>query len=169
LPFNEFPIGGITRKSFKTKILRRSGMSKIAWLVIILVGVPTIACMVLVFISPKKRNITDKNVLYNDRHLEIYPDYLIINGFYIGPIGRMRIDYDSIKTIKTVLLGTFKGRFRIQGTGDFKTWFAHDINRPSKKESFIIFRKNKWWRIGFSVEDYDKVLKTFNEIGLPLL
>ena len=61
-----------------------------------------------------------------------------------------------------------KGSYRIQGTGDFKTWFTHDMNRPSKKIAFIIHRGRKWWRIGFSAEDVEKVTSIFESKGLMI-
>ncbi|MBW2603519.1 MAG: hypothetical protein JRE28_04275 [Deltaproteobacteria bacterium] len=54
----------------------------------------------------------------------------------------------------------------MQGTGDFKTWFTHDLSRPSKKTAFILYRDRKWWRIGFSAEDVEKVAAIFQSEGL---
>lgn len=119
-----------------------------------------------VFIRSKKRPILGKDIIYNDRYMELYPDYMILNGFYYGPIGRKKISFDSISKVKMIDLNFWKGSYRIQGTGDFKTWFAHDMNRPSKKIAFIIHRGRKWWRIAFSAEDVEKVASIFESKGL---
>lgn len=126
----------------------------------------TIVIIVLLFVQPKKRIILDNNIIYNDRYLEIYPSYIIISGFYFGPIGRKKIYFNSIKYIELIELDFWSGSYRIQGTGDFKAWFAHDINRPSKKKCFIIYRDGKWWRIGFGVENFDEVSAIFEAKGL---
>lgn len=124
------------------------------------------ATTVLLLISPKKRAPVEKNVEYYDRYLEIYPDHMILSGFYFGPIGRKRIAFDSVGSIEVISLNFWNGRYRIQGTGDFGTWFTHDIDRPSKDRAFAIHRIGKWWRIAFSAEDFDKVAAIFEAKGL---
>lgn len=126
----------------------------------------TVVTTVLLFISPRKRAVVDENIVYHDRYVEIYPTHMILNGFYFGPIGRKQIDFDSVSSIEALGLDFWKGRYRIQGTGDFKTWFAHDIRRPSRDRAFIVRRAGKWWRIGFSCEDFDKVAALFEAKGL---
>lgn len=143
-------------------------MDKVVWLIVIFGLIIAIAATLMVLISPKKRKIVDKDIVYNDRYLEIYPEHMILNGFFLGPIGRKKISFNSIDAIKEVRLNVWKGSYRIQGTGDFKTWFTHDINRSSKEKVFILHRDHKWWRVGFSVEDFDKVAAIFESKGLLL-
>jgi len=144
-------------------------MDKYVWITI-LIGAPAllmlIASTLIVLIGPKKRQITDKDIVYNDRFLEIYQDHMILSGFYFGPVGRKKLPFKNISEIKIVDIGFWKGKYRVQGTGDFKTWFTHDIDRPSKTIAFILYRNNKWWRIGFSVEDYETVSAIFESKGL---
>ena len=104
--------------------------------------------------------------LYQDRYLEIYPDHLILNCYYFGPFGKKRIAFDSIRMIEMIKLNFWTGRYRIQGTGDFRTWFALDMDRPSRENAFLIHRCKKWWRIGFSAEDVDCVADFFKVKGL---
>jgi hypothetical protein len=117
-------------------------------------------------VSPKSRVKVGENNLYQDRYLEIHPDHLILNGFYFGPYGKKRIAFDSIQMIKIIDLNFWTGSYRIQGTGDFRTWFAFDTNRPSKEKAFIIHRTDKWWRIGFSAQDVPRVADIFQAKGL---
>lgn len=141
-------------------------MDKVVWIIMAFGLITTIAAALIILISPKKRDIVDKKIVYNDRFLEIYPEYMILNGFYLGPIGRKKISFNSIDAIKELRLNVWKGRYRIQGTGDFKTWFTHDINRSAKEKAFILFRDRKWWRIVFSADDFSRVAAIFDSKGL---
>ena len=58
------------------------------------------------------------------------------------------------------------GKHRIHGSGDFKTWFPRDGKRPSRDKIFIIILSNKRRRIGFTVEDSDKIITIFKAKGL---
>lgn len=108
----------------------------------------------------------DEKTLYQDRYLEIYPDHLLLNCYYFGPFGKKRIAFDSIRMIEVINLNFWTGRYRIQGTGDFRTWFALDMDRPSREKAFLIYRYQKWWRIGFSAEDLVRVAEIFEARGL---
>ena len=122
--------------------------------------------VVFLFIEPKKKSITDKNLLYHDKHVEIYNDFLILSGFYFGPIGRKKILFEDISSIEIVDLSWKTGKYRFQGTGDFRTWYTQDVNRSSKEKGFIIIRPAKWWKIAFTVENFEKVFSIFYEKGL---
>ena len=58
------------------------------------------------------------------------------------------------------------GKFRFHGTGDFHAWFAKDFERHKRDGMFIAFIRRQWWRIGFTVERSDAVMKIFQERGL---
>lgn len=126
----------------------------------------TAATTALLSIAPKKSVTVDKDIVYCDRFVEIYPDYMILNGFLLGPIGKKRIAFDSVSRIELICLDFWSGRYRVQGTGDFRTWFAHDIDRSSKGRAFLVHRVRKRLGIGFSAEDFDKVTAIFEAKGL---
>ncbi len=63
-------------------------------------------------------------------------------------------------------LNFLSGKYRLQGTGDFKTWFTYDTHRPSKETVFIVYRNNEWWNVAFSAENIDKVYELFKSINL---
>ena len=121
---------------------------------------------VLVLIGPKKKAAVSKDIIYHDRYIEIYPDQIVLNGFYLGPFGRKTITFKAGARIELVTLTFWKGRFRIQGTGDFKHWYAHDIERPNRQTCFMLHRRGKWWHIGFSAENMDQAAAIFREKGL---
>jgi len=50
-----------------------------------------------------------------------------------------------------------KGKYRFWGTGDFIHWFPLDNQRSKRDVIFILFRRSKRIRIGFTVEDSKKV------------
>jgi hypothetical protein len=63
-------------------------------------------------------------------------------------------DIDSIVVKKPTLLS---GKCRYWGTGDFRTWCPPD-DRTSRDRIFIIKIRRKWWRVGLTVHDSQKVL-----------
>ncbi len=58
------------------------------------------------------------------------------------------------------------GKYRYQGTGDIRTWYPLDIARNKRDKIFFLFLKNKWVRIGFTVENSEAIEKYFKEKGL---
>ena len=95
-------------------------------------------------------------MLYKDKLVEIDDESILVRNYYY-PFGDKRVNFNSIESIivqKTTLL---TGKYRYYGSGDFRTWFPPD-NRSSRDKIFTIIIKNKWWRIGLTVEDSDAVL-----------
>lgn len=58
------------------------------------------------------------------------------------------------------------GKFRFHGTGDFHTWFSMDFQRNKRDRIFFAFIRERWWRIGFTVENSTAVIKIFQEKGM---
>jgi hypothetical protein len=58
------------------------------------------------------------------------------------------------------------GRWRIHGTGDFKTWFPRDRQRPKRERIFFARSKGRGMDIGFTVENADQVENIFRSMGL---
>lgn len=120
----------------------------------------------LVALAPKERKTTAPNLIYQDKFLEIYPDRLILNGFYLGPWGRKTISLMTIETLKLTSPDACGQSWRIQGTGDFKYWLAHDRKRPWQTHLFVIHRKNSRWRLGFSAGDFQAAERHFKTLDL---
>ena len=52
--------------------------------------------------------------------------------------------------------------------GDFRTWFPHDKNRNKRDCIFILHRHEKWWRIGFTVENSEAVRDLLQVKNIPI-
>jgi len=95
-------------------------------------------------------------VLYSDQLVEIREDSILFRNFFY-PFGDKRISTNHVESITVLKPTLLSGKYRTYGTGDFRTWFPPD-NRSKRDRIFVLKRKDKWWRIGFTVEDSEKVL-----------
>lgn len=107
----------------------------------------------------------DPSVLYADRLVEITDDSILLRDYYF-PIGSKRVRSDQIEYIRARPLTLWTGAWRIWGTGDFITWFPADWNRPTRDTGFLLVRKAKTIRIGFTVEDSAAVKEILRRKGL---
>ncbi len=90
-------------------------------------------------------------MFYSDKLVEIDEKSILFRHYYF-PIGSKRVQFSAIKHIEVVLPTLMNGKFRIHGSGDFRTWYPFDWKRPSREQIFILTPKKGWWRIGFTVE-----------------
>jgi len=108
----------------------------------------------------------DTMLIYQDNLITI-SDAEIIFAHYYYPTGREKVvrlaDIEWIKVKRATILN---GKWRILGTGNFKTWFPRDIKRPRRDRIFFFFFRSRWIDIGFTVEDADLVEKIFRDNGL---
>lgn len=104
-------------------------------------------------------------ILYSDSLLEI-TDYAILFRNYYFPFGSKRIMLSEIGSVSTRPPSLLNGKYRIHGTGDFRTWYPFDLKRPFRDKIFIITFRHKWLRIGFTVEDSAKVEKILQDKNL---
>jgi hypothetical protein len=63
-------------------------------------------------------------------------------------------------------LTLFTGKWRLQGSGDLRTWFPLDSKRPKRDKVFLVTLLDRRIRIGFTVEHSDEVLQILKEKGL---
>jgi hypothetical protein len=92
------------------------------------------------------------NVLYSDSLVEISPETILFRRYYF-PFGAKRLKLSDIDRV-VVQKPTFAtGKYRLQGSGGLRTWFPMDPQRPKRNRIFVILLRNKWRRIGFTVED----------------
>ncbi len=103
--------------------------------------------------------------LYADKMVEIHHESIIFRRYYF-PVGSKKIRFSDVQRIETLQPTVKNGKWRIHGTGDFRTWFPLDTKRPQRDIIFILVFHRRWWRTGFTVEDSDKVIQLFNEKGL---
>ena len=70
-------------------------------------------------------------VLYSDSLICITKNSIRFQQYYF-PCGSKSIEIsqiDHVEVLKPTLLG---GKWRIHGTGDFRTWFPRDAKRPNR-------------------------------------
>ncbi|WP_187170477.1 hypothetical protein [Salidesulfovibrio onnuriiensis] len=96
--------------------------------------------------------------LYSDGLVTIDETGITFHG-YSFPLGRdKRVELSEIGKVAVRRPTLWSGRWRIHGTGDFRTWFPGDSGRPGRDRIFVAHRTGRWWRIGFTVEDSDGVI-----------
>lgn len=105
------------------------------------------------------------DIIYSDSLVTIMKKSILFKryGFFEGD---RLVLFSEIEKIVVKKPSLWNGKFRFHGTGDFKTWFPKDFQRYKRDKIFFAFIRNKWWRIGFTVEDSAAVIKIFQEKGL---
>ena len=98
-----------------------------------------------------------KNILYSDRLIEISDNMILFRNYYFPTFSAKTVKFQEIEKIILKKPTLKKGKYRFWGTGDFIHWFPLDNQRSKRDVIFILFRKSKKIRIGFTVEDSKKV------------
>ena len=104
--------------------------------------------------------------IYQDKLVEISNDSILLKNYYFPSQKSKEILFDNIKNVKVKLPTLATGKWRFQGTGDFRTWFPLDNERNKRDKIFFISLKDKWIQIGFTVVDSDAVQNIFKAKGL---
>jgi hypothetical protein len=99
----------------------------------------------------------EENILYSDKLVEIREDEILLHNYYFPTLSDKTVKYSEIKKIEIVKPTLKSGKFRYWGTGDFLHWFPMDIKRSKRKIIYILYKKNKRIRVGFTVEDSERV------------
>ncbi len=103
----------------------------------------------------------ENEIVYSDKLVEISKDSILVRGYYY-PFGDKRVEFKNIENIVIQKPSLLSGKYRYYGTGDFRTWFPPD-DRSSRDLIFIIKIRNKWWRVGLTVENSQAVLSLFKD------
>ena len=70
-------------------------------------------------------------------NVECASDVMRIHHYYF-PIGTKVIPYSSIRGVRRVTLGPFRGRARLWGTANPRYWANLDLARTTKKTGLIL-------------------------------
>jgi hypothetical protein len=102
---------------------------------------------------------------YTDSFVTITDDTILFRryGLLGGNKSVSLVDIEKIVIKKPTV---WNGKWRLHGTGDFRTWFPMDYNRQKRDYIFVAYIRNKWWRIGFTVENSSRVASILGEKGL---
>jgi hypothetical protein len=96
---------------------------------------------------------------YQDNLISITDNDLTLKSYSFPFLRDKRINFNVIEKIEVRIPSLSAGKYRIWGSGDFRTWYPFDSKRSIRDKIFIIFFNNKWNRVGFTVEDSEKVLE----------
>jgi len=104
---------------------------------------------------------------YKDGLIEVSQDKIIFKDYYF-PMGAKSVNFSEVEYVQTKKPTLWNGKWRLHGTGDllFRIWFPADYNRPSRDTIFVMKVKNKWTKIGFTVENSQAVSELFKNKGL---
>ena len=106
------------------------------------------------------------DILYSDKLVEITQDTILFRDYYYIPAGSKRVRFTDLAGVTGEEPTLQTGKYRIQGTGDLRTWFPFDWNRPKRKKIFFLHFARSRRRIGFTVEDADQVERFFRSRAL---
>lgn len=94
-----------------------------------------------------------ENILYKDYLIEIDDASLTLNNYYFPTLKLKKIEFSKIDSVECVEPSLLTGKWRLGGTGDFKTWFPADFSRNKRDATLLIHQKQKKIVIGFTVEN----------------
>ena len=105
-------------------------------------------------------------MIYYDDLILLEKDRITFKHYYY-PFGQSKtVGLEDIEFIKVKEATIRNGKWRIHGTGNFKTWFPKDRHRPRRDKIFFAKLKGRRIDIGFTVEDSAQVEKIFREMSL---
>ena len=119
---------------------------------------------VLLFSGVRSVEMTSE-VIYSDKLVEITEDGIVFRNYYF-PFGTGRVPWTEVGGATWEEPKWSNGKWRVQGTGDFRTWFPRDWKRPVRDRIFFIGFPTSRRRIGFTVEDSETVTNILSEKGL---
>ena len=107
------------------------------------------------------------STLYSDALVEVSEQDITFRKYdWVFRYRPRRVAFSEIENIAVSSPSLATGKWRLFGTGDFKTWFPLDWRRPSRDKIFIASLRQSHKRIGFTVEDSARVEKILREKGL---
>lgn len=105
-------------------------------------------------------------ILYEDELVEITDTSILLKQYYFPSFKAKNIPFSSIAKIDILPPTITNGKWRIHGTGNFRTWFPFDRHRPKRDKIFLIYYTSKWIKSGFTVENSQAVKSILEEHGL---
>jgi hypothetical protein len=105
------------------------------------------------------------NTLYKDSLIEITDQEIVFRRYYFPFGGDKHVPFRRIESIQVWQPSIAFGSWRIWGGGP-RTWFPLDWRRPGRDTIFIAISRGRFLRIGFTVEDSQRVKSVLRELGL---
>ena len=103
-------------------------------------------------------------MLYNDKYIQIFEDKIRFKAWCL-PWGKKEVKIKHIKKISEKKMGTFSGKHRISGTGNFRDWFHFDAERPKKEKAIVLETDFKIYkRLWVTPEKHAQALSILNKV-----
>jgi hypothetical protein len=106
------------------------------------------------------------STIYKDRLIEVTDEEVIFHCYYFPLGGDKHVPLAHIENVQIKQPSFFCGSWRLWGSSGFRIWFPLDYRRPSRDRIFIASLRGNSRRIGFTVEDSQKVADILKERGL---
>jgi hypothetical protein len=106
------------------------------------------------------------NLNYKDSLVEVSDDGMVFHRYYFPLGGDKHVPLNRIESVKVGRNSFFGGKWRIWGTGDFRTWFPEDWGRPGRDRVFFASLRDSYRRIGFTVENSENLIAVLKTRGL---
>jgi hypothetical protein len=106
------------------------------------------------------------STIYKDSLIEVTDEEVVFHCYYFPFGGDRRVALSQIESIQARQPSIINGSWRLWGTGDFRTWFPLDGRRPGRDRIFLACLRGSSRRVGFTVEDSQKVTGILRERGL---
>jgi hypothetical protein len=104
-----------------------------------------------------------RQMLYQDDLVAITDREITFHHYYY-PTGKSKVvRLDEIKYIVVKRPTLWNGKWRLHGTGNFKTWYPKDLKRARRDRIFLAVLKHQWVDIGFTAEDGNRVEEILRE------
>ena len=103
---------------------------------------------------------------YQDALISVSPTHVRIKNYYFPNGADKLVSVSDIDWIQTKRPSIRSGKWRLWGTGNLHTWFARDYSRPRRDTIFVMKLKEKWWQVGFTVEDSPRAREALDKLGV---
>jgi len=105
-------------------------------------------------------------VLYSDSLVKVTDEGIIFKHYFF-PFGSKRVEFTRIEAIEAKI-PSFGEKWRLWGTGNFRSWFPLDWTRPSRDKIFVAILRDSSWRIYFTVENSVQFAEVLKDHGMPM-
>jgi hypothetical protein len=95
--------------------------------------------------------------VYQDHLINLTNTKIVFHHYYFPFRKDKVVDFENIEGVSVKKNTLRNGKWRLHGTGDFKTWFSEDYDRPNRDRIFIATLKNQRIKVGFTAVGGDQV------------
>ncbi|NLT50366.1 MAG: hypothetical protein GXX85_05550 [Ignavibacteria bacterium] len=107
-----------------------------------------------------------QNYLYTDEFIDLTENTVKFKNYFVPFKKERELKLKEIEKITLLQPNIWNGRYRLNGTGNFKDWFPADLRRSSREIIYRVKIKNKWWRVCFTVSDSNKLTSILKQLSL---